>query len=174
MLAANKGFQSANLLLSSIFIGSIFLIVWEIKIYQKTFIPLKIPFLIWLLTGLLLTPILRKKLAVYLETNNILLQIVYSIMTCGGFLVSAFMLPNYYMANKETSVINKRIISTGSLGSSKGGCRQPFIIINYDGLDKQLVYYCGIKVDQYQSVDLTISKGFFGFDIVRSSELKKD
>lgn len=174
MPAANKAFQSANLLLASIFIGSIFLIVWEIKIYQKTFVPLKIPFLIWLLTGLILTPILRKTLAVYLETNNMILQLVYSIMTCGGLLVSAFMLPNYYMANKETSVINKRIISTGSLGSSKGGCRQPFIVINYDGLEKQLVYYCSTKVDQYQSVDLTISQGFFGFDIVRSSELKKD
>lgn len=169
----NPRFDSINLLLVILFIGTMALMVWEINIYQKTFIPLKIPFLIWLLTGFIFFLILKSRLAEYLETGNILIQTFYCLATFGGLSVSAFMLPNYYLADKEKFVVNERIILTGSLGSSKGQCRQPFIIINHDGLEKQLVYYCDTPVENFQSVDLTLSKGLFGFEVVINSEFKK-
>jgi hypothetical protein len=167
-------FNSINLLLTTLFIGSLVLTVWEIRIYQKTFIPLRIPLLIWLLTGLVFLPILRKTLATYLETVHLLLQMFYSLVTCGGLVVCAFMLSNYYLADKEIFVENERIISTGHLGSSRGHCQQPFIIIHHNDQEKQLVYYCDTPVEKYQSVDLTLSKGFLGFEIVRNTEFKND
>jgi hypothetical protein len=169
----NQRFDSINLLLGILFIGSLALLVWEISIYHKTFIPLKIPFLIWLLTGFIFFLILKSRLTEYLKTGNIFLQIFYCLVTFGGLSVSVFMLPNYYLADKEKFVVNEMIISTGSLGSSKGHCRQPFIIINHAGLEKQLVYYCDTPVEKYQSVDLTLSKGLFGFEVVITSEFKK-
>lgn len=166
-------FDSINLLLVILFIGSLTMMVWEIKIYQKTFVPFKIPFGIWFLTGLISIPILRKHAADYLETGNILLQSFYGFVTFGGISVSIFMLANFYLADKETFVVNESIISTGTLGTSKG-CRQPFIMVNHDGLEKQLVFYCGTPVDKFKSIDLTISKGLFGFEIVTNSEFKNE
>jgi len=166
-------FDSINLLLVILFIGSLSLMVWEIKIYQKAFVPLKIPFVIWLLTGLISIPILRKHATDYLETANILLQSFYGLVTFGGISVSIFMLSNFYFADNEKFVVNERIISTGTLGTSRG-CRQPFIIINHDGQEKQLVFYCGTPVEKYKSIDLTLSQGLFGFEIVTNSVFKID
>jgi hypothetical protein len=166
-------FTLVNGILGTLFIGSLLLTIWEIDIYQKTFIPLKIPFLIWVLTGLVLTPFMRRTLTIYFTTPFLFLQIVYNVVTWGGLVVTIFMLANYYLADKTTIAVNEKIISTGHLArGSRGHCEKPFIIINYNGQEKQLVYYCDIQVEKYNSVDLTIAKGFLGYDIITTSDLK--
>lgn len=166
-------FKLINGLLTSLFIGSLLLITWEINIYQKTFIIFKTPFLIWILTGFAFTPFMKRTLTIYFTTSFLPLQIIYNLVTWGGISVSAFILFNYYLAEKETIVTNKKILSTGHLArGSKGHCEQPYIIINYNGQEKQLIYYCGTQVENYKSVDLTIAKGFLGYDIVVQSNFR--
>ena len=166
-------FKLINGILATLFICSLLLTIWEINIYQKTFIPLKVPLLIWLLTGLAFTPFFKRILTIYFMTPYVFLQIVYNIVTWGGLFVSAFMLTNYYLSDKQVIVVNEKIFSTGHLArGSRGTCEQPYIIINYNGQEKQLVYYCGTQVELFKSVDLTISKGFLGYDIAKSSDLK--
>jgi hypothetical protein len=109
--------------------------------------------------------------SIYLMTTNLFLQMLYNIVTFGGLIISGFMLANFYFADKAETVINKKIISIGHL-NSLSGCGRSFIIINYNGQEKQLVYYCDTQVELYKTVYLTISQGLFGFDIVRKSEFK--
>ena len=166
-------FKIINGVLGTLFIGSLLLTMWEIDIYEKTFIPFKFPFLIWVLTGLAFTPFFKRILTIYFTTPFLFLQIVYNIVTWGGLFVSAFMFANYYLADKTTIVINEKIISTGHLArGSRGTCEKPFIIINYNGQEKQLVFYCDTQVELYKSVDLTIANGFLGYDIVKNFDLK--
>ena len=66
---------------------------------------------------------------------------------------------------------NEKIIVTGTMGTRY---RQPYIIINYHDNEKQLPYFYGMQIELYKSVDLTIAKGLFGFDILVKSELKTD
>jgi hypothetical protein len=164
-------FKFINGILAGLFIGSLTLTIWEVDVYEKTFIPLKIPLLVWIITGVVFTPFLRKKLSIYLMTTNLFLQMFYNIVTFGGLVISGFMLANFYFANKAETVINENIVSIGHL-NSRSNCGRPFIIIDYNGQKKQLVYYCDMKVELYKTVDLTISQGLFGFDIVRNSEFK--
>ncbi|TKK64088.1 hypothetical protein FC093_23325 [Ilyomonas limi] len=166
-------FKLFNGVLATFFFGSLLLTIREINIYEKTFIPFKIPFFIWVFTGLVFTPFFKRILTVYFTTPFLFLQIVYNIVTWGGLFVSAFMFANYYLADNKTIVINEKIISTGHLArGERGTCEEPFIIINYNGQEKQLVYYCDTQVEKYKSVDLTIAKGFLGYDIVTNSDLK--
>lgn len=168
-------FKLINGVLVTLFLGSLLLTIWEINVYQKTFIPFKVPFLIWILTGLAFTPFLKRTLTVYFTTPFLFLQIVYNVVTWGGLFVSAFILTNYYGAEKATTVVNEKILLTGHLAKGlKGHCEQPFIIINHNGAEKQLVYYCDTPVENYKSVDLTIAKGFWGYDIVVQSDFGTD
>ena len=57
--------KTVSTLLSILIIGALMLFTWEVNIYQHTFIPFKIPFAIWILTGLAVTPFLRKIHAIY-------------------------------------------------------------------------------------------------------------
>jgi len=166
-------FKLINGILATLFIGSLLLTIWEINIYQKTFIPFKVPCLIWILTGLAFTPFMKRTLAIYFSIPVLFFQIIYNVVTWGGLFGSAYILVNYYLAEKESIMINEKILSTGHLArGSKVHCEQPYIIINYNGQDKQLVYYCGTQVESYKSVDLTIAKGFWGYDNVVLSNFR--
>ncbi len=167
-------FNPIEIILFGLFIGSIALTIWEINIYQKTFVPLSVPLTMWVLPGLLTTPFLKRVLTVHLKAS-VFLQLFYNIVTWGGLVTFAFMWTNYNFPSKAKIEINEKIISVGHFAKGgKGRCGQPYIVINYKGQDKQLVYYCGVAVEHFKSVDLTISKGLFGFEIITKSELKTD
>jgi len=158
-----------------LFFGSLFLTIWEVSIYRNTFIPFLIPFLIWIFTGLIITPFLRKFLETYFLTPYLLLQIFFNIVTWGGIVLFIFMWTNYHFASKNTFIKNAEIISTGHFPRSKHDtCEQPYIIINYNGNEKQLVYLCNTQVELYKSVDLLVAKGLFSYDILVRSILKNN
>ena len=48
-------------LFGALILGCMLLIIWEINIFQKTFISLLIPLSLWLLTGILITVLSRGK-----------------------------------------------------------------------------------------------------------------
>lgn len=100
----------------------------------------------------------------------------YVLHTCmtGGFILFSFMATNFYFAdnqiNKRTFVINTK----GSLSGSKRhrSERKPYVLINYDGIEKQLIfsYSDTDKINSAKKVHLNIKKGFLGFDILESYE----
>ncbi|MFL9483159.1 hypothetical protein ACI6Q2_10320 [Chitinophagaceae bacterium LWZ2-11] len=160
--------------LGALIIISITLSICEVFIYRKTFIHFKIPFCIWIFMGLISSFFLKKVFIVYFDLRYLFLRLLYNIITCGGLMVTVFMWINYNFADKTTFIENEKIISTGHLSRGlKGSCNQPYIIINYQEFEKQLVYNCGADIELYKSVDLTIARGFLGFDVIVQSDLKK-
>ena len=86
----------------------------------------------------------------------------------------AFMWLNEHLCAKETRVVNEKILSTGHLAQRRNSCSQPYIEVVYKGQEKQLEFDCDTPVENYKSVDLTIARGLFGFDILLQSKLKAD
>ena len=160
-------------LFGALILGCILLIFWQIFIYEKTFIPLVIPLSVWLLTGIVITILSRGKF-IYQPTPSLFLQLLFNIIVWGGLALFSFMWGNYHFCNKTTSVIHEKIVSTGRLSGRNGSCEQPYVVVIYKGREKQLMFDCDTPVENFNGVDLTISKGLFGFDILVRSTLKTD
>jgi hypothetical protein len=55
---------------------------------------------------------------------------------------------NYHLSDTESTIFNETIIKTGHLARGRyGSCEQPYILVNYRALEKQLVFYCGNEVE---------------------------
>jgi hypothetical protein len=78
-------------LLGLLFLISIGLTIWQISIFRRTIIPVSIPLAIWALTGIILTPVLKRVLNIYILNPYspgylpIFWHLCYNIITGGGF-----------------------------------------------------------------------------------------
>ncbi|MEP7168412.1 MAG: hypothetical protein ABI855_03505 [Bacteroidota bacterium] len=155
-----------NSLLTVLFIGTLILTVVEIDIYRKTIIHWAIPTFIWLLTGLILTPLTSSFLKKYIDTNSFFLQLVFNVVTWGGLLIYGLMATNYYLPTDSSKTITTKIINTGHLAKGKNGCGEPYCEVVINRTVKQLVFPCDFNIEIYNDIDLTIKKGLWGFDII--------
>jgi hypothetical protein len=170
-------------IIAALFILGLILLVGEILIYRKTIIGLKIPLLIFLVPGFILTPIFYKKLN---EIDNgidnyhciikcFLHYVLHSCMT-GGILVFLFMATNFYFADKNITTRRFEIIRIDSLPGSKGhrSERKPYVVINYDGMEKELIFTYSeteqVKIAKF--VTLEVKKGLLGFDVLENYEVE--
>lgn len=149
------------------FIGTI-LIIFEINIYRETIIDYRIPLGIWILSGLLITPFTSKLLSKYFRIHSFFLQTVYNVMTWGSLFIYSFMAMNYYFTiGKERTVIVK-ILDTGNLAKGRRGCGNSYAEVIIEGSKKQLIFPCNYDLEDFTHFDLTIIKGFWGFDIIKN------
>jgi len=156
-----------NTLLTILFIGTIYLTVFETHIYRKTLIHWAIPTGIWFGTGLILTPLTSDFLSKHYSTSGFFLQLVFNVVTWGGLLITGLMMTNYYFLNDNPKQLTCKIISTGHLAKGRGGgCAEPYCEVVINGREKQIVFPCDIDIENFKYVDLTIKKGLFGFDII--------
>ena len=79
---------------------------------------------------------------------------------------------NYYFAHKNVEIQAIPILKKHIIGA--GSKRQPAIEIDYDGIEKQLVFYNGQQqqLDTSNQIIWKVKKGFFGFDIFSEIQLK--
>jgi hypothetical protein len=157
-----------NTVLTVLFFGSLCLTIWEIEIYHKTFIPVYIPVLLWIIPGLLSTPFLVKFLKDNYNIKSIFLQLFYNIVTWGGLMVFTFMTSNYFLAEKDIITKSVNIIETGHLAKGRYGCGESYVEIKYKGHLKQLIYPCDTDLENKIMVEIKIKKGKWGFDIITS------
>ncbi|MCO4293075.1 hypothetical protein NF867_09385, partial [Solitalea sp. MAHUQ-68] len=171
----SKGNKILDAAFYSFFLLGLILLIWEIYIYRQTIIDVKIPLLIWTVPGVFLTPLLYDKL------NNIdgrvghwILHYIGHTCSTGAILLFGFMASNLYMAdykkvNKQYSIIEK-----GSIPGSKGhrNERLPYVVINYEGLKKELIFSYSQTdiINTANNVNLTVRKGFWGFDVLEEYE----
>jgi hypothetical protein len=155
-----------NSLLTVLFIGALLLTVFEIHIYRKTLIHWAIPTLIWFSTGLIMTPLTSNFLKKHYSISSFFLQLVYNVVTWGGILIFTFMATNYYLPKDDPETISTKIITTGHLAKGVDGCGEPYCDIVVRNIKKQLVFPCDFDLENYQEIELTIRKGFLGFDII--------
>jgi hypothetical protein len=173
-------YQTISNGLGLLFFTALCLTVWEINIYRKTFISVRVPFVIWILPGIILYPFLIRVLDIYIFNRNapghlpIFWHFFYNIITWGGLSVFIFMWANYNFTNRQPQDILTKINSSGHLAEGTGGCGEPYIYITYKEQEKQLVFPCGTPIEGYSSVHLKIEKGLFGYEVIKDQSLKDE
>ncbi|SDF32829.1 hypothetical protein SAMN05216464_11614 [Mucilaginibacter pineti] len=162
-----------NTLFTLLFFTGLYLSVLEIELYRKTFIPLSIPLLIWILTGLFITPFFLKTLPDYLKTEIFIYQIAFNTITWGGIVTYLFMALNCYGARADNT--SATLIATGSGYLAKGryGCGEPYKEVYYSGLNKVLIFPCGTTIEETNTVTITLNKGLFNYDVIVDQKLSK-
>jgi hypothetical protein len=173
----SDGNKKLDRLVGFLFLLGLVLLVWEIFIYRRTIIELKIPLLIWLTPGVFLTPLLYKKMN-FIDGMKAHWTLHYILHTCmtGGVILFAFMASNFYFASNEIENKKFEIIGFGSLPGSKGhrSERKPYVMINYQGMEKQLIfsYLDTDKVNSSTKVNVAAKRGLWGFDILERYEVE--
>ena len=152
---------------------SIGLILWEITIYRLTFIPWGIPACIAIVTGVIMTPVLRKIIDGIFPGHSLMVQLLYNIVTWGGIVMFLFMWTNYQFAGSPHSKINAPFVKVDHLSRRRGvGEGQPYVTILYKGQEQHLLFDKGTNTDSCKSADLTLADGLFGYVVVVDKTLR--
>jgi hypothetical protein len=171
------------LVLFIIFIGSTFSILMGVGIYRETVVATRALALPVCLGAIGTALILFFFARVFLNAFFIL----FLSATIGGgntyFLTLYF---NKLFAASKTNTASFDIKRKGSLASGaittgrglRGGvaptriekCRSPYIIIDFNGIQKQLIFHCdyGRAIQTFQKVNLEYAEGFFGYPVIIS------
>jgi hypothetical protein len=168
--------------LKSNFLGGLFLVgllltIWEIYIYRVTFISVYFPLSIWVLTGLIMTPIFRRTFNVYCFNpytpgqTPMFFHYFFNIVSFGGILVFLLMWANQNFTNHSKRTITASIISRGHLANSRYGCGESYVTIDYMETEKDLIFPYWTKVESYSTVYVEVENGLFGFDIMTNKTL---
>jgi len=80
---------------------------------------------------------------------------------------------NQQLCQTDTITYTYTIERKGTLAKGRNGCNQPFAVINFEGLEKELIFNCNISEDfhKYSKIRLTYSKGLFGYNVIKESTL---
>lgn len=162
-----------NTILMLLFLGASILSVLSSGIYQMTIIDLKyLAFVICIgaITAFMIIRIRRKC------SYALIWQAFIALVIGGGFFVFGMLYLNQALADKVEMKGRFSITGKGTLGRGIGKsshCDQPYVVIDFNGTSKRLVFYCDYKetVKHAASVDITYSNGCFGFTILRSKQL---
>jgi hypothetical protein len=170
MLPSKKAITPTAIILQILLITGLVFLGFVVALYRKTFIDVKIPVAIWIGSGLLITPFIRKLLSTHGGSGNILYHCTYSIIVFGGLIVWSFMAINYYSRSINAKEEHLPILSRSSMTGSKHhrNERKPTVIVNYRGMQKDLVFDFKQTdlVNASDSVTLLIREGNLGFDVI--------
>ncbi|OCX54604.1 hypothetical protein BEL04_10255 [Mucilaginibacter sp. PPCGB 2223] len=165
------GFSWIKLTFRVLFFGAMLLTIKTIDIYRLTFTDPIIPGTVWLLTGLLLTPVLYRYLIEKINMTSWLLHIVFNTVTWGGILVAIPFFANYYFERGYPVTIQLQLKDKSNMAKGTAGCGNAVANVDYDKITKQLVFDCGINLNRANQVQLVIRKGILGYDVIIRQEL---
>jgi hypothetical protein len=80
---------------------------------------------------------------------------------------------NFYCADPTPESLSLIINDKGTLAKGRSGCGEPYVIVKHDNFEKQIILPCGTSTDGFKTIDLTLRKGLFGFDIIERETLSK-
>ena len=164
-------FKSDNAILFLLFFTSICLAVWAVNIYRLTIVDTSVLYIV----SAIGTVIAFLAIHFFIKSSYSKFWTVFvSIVIGTGTFYFGLLFLNQTFSGKEIMQEDFQIIKTGTLGRSRSTrCFQPYAIIDFHGTEKQLVFYCDFEETMKKSskVSLAYSKGFFGFDIIKSKQL---
>lgn len=167
-----------NSILGALFVCGIMLTVIEIDIYRLTFIHVEILIAIWIISGVIVTPIFRNFFNIYFNQSPreipIVFHVLYNIPTFGGIVIFLFMWTNYHYAKDDVKTITRPIQSSGWYANTRRGCGSAYAYIQYQDLKKELIFPCRTEIKKYDVIYIETAKGFWGFDIILSRSLLKN
>ncbi|MDO6432788.1 hypothetical protein Q4E93_19430 [Flavitalea sp. BT771] len=155
-----------NLLFAIITFTAMLLTVWEMTIYQKTFISFGLAFGIWILPGIITTPLLNKFVLTLSPAASLPTQFAYNTVTWGGLVLFFFMWSNKTFADAKEYKVDASIVSRGHMTDRNRSCKRPYVVIKYNEVEKRLVYSCTTNEKAYSYVELAVARGLFGFDVL--------
>lgn len=164
-------FQTGDTILTILFFVSIGLTIWGIDIYRQTIIETKFLFAaiaFGIIIGFAVLSFFVK------SSYSTIWTFLIKAAIGAGIFYFAFLFINQQFADKELLTEQFQIVKKGTFGRGKSSrCFQPYVIIDFYGIEKQLVFYCDYAdtVKHSTKVNLTYSKGTFGFDIIKSKQL---
>lgn len=163
--------QKGDAILTVLFFTSMGLLVWAINIYRMTIIETKYLFSIVLFGILFAIAVLSWAVK---SSYSTFWTVVIKSGIGGGLFYFFFLFINQKFADTDFQTEQFLIIEKGTLGKgTKSTCGNPFVYIDFYGIKKQLVFYCGFaeSVRTSKKVNLTFSNGALGFTILRSKQL---
>src|ERR1700709_763363 len=119
------------------FVGLI-LMIFEVRLYQKTIIPAKDVLILIFFVSIIFFFIIKKKYKNTYQTKNSFYAFAQATASFGFIACYIFMALNFYLADSKIEVKSFSILSKHTIGSKYP---QPAIEINYEGIEKQLVFY---------------------------------
>jgi hypothetical protein len=170
--------KTANLIYGIPFFAGLILQIIAIDLFRLTFISTTISVGLYLFSGLIGFLVLWRKLKGTFKYKllDVIVALTFCIVSIGGTLTFLFLAANYYPVKSKPVKHIFPIVKTGTLGRTiSSGCAEPFAAVEKDGLLKEIVFTCNLpeNISSYKSVDLAISKGALGFDIIRDKQLIK-
>lgn len=150
------------------------LMLWEVDIFRQTFISFLIPLSIFIIGGLLLFFLLRKKITYYKkrqETFGTFWLALHGTVVFGGITMFLFMALNFYVPSPDnkTETLNLKVIKSGRFGGK--GTKNPYLIVDYHGFEKQLIFPYNTNTENNGFLQVSLTKGLFGFSIVRETHI---
>lgn len=163
--------NKSDLILQILFLLCVGLAIWGITIYRSTIIDTKYLFVITTIGTFAAFRLIKKTLR---SSYSNFWTFVASIGIGGGLFYFGILFINQQFADKESFSEQFVILKTGTLGRGKNSsCSQPYVIIDFNGTEKELVFYCDYSeiIKHSKKVALTYSKGAFGFNVIKSKQL---
>ena len=170
-LKRKPNFKTEDTILVILFLSSIGLTIWAIGIYRMTIIDTKYLFGASTLGAIIAFAIIFFRHRIF---YSIFWSFIINIAIGGGLFYFGLLFLNQVFAHEEYLTEEFQIIKTGNLGrGGKSRCFQPYAVIDFHGTQKHLVFYCDYEktIKNYSKVKLIYSKGFFGFDMIKSKQL---
>ncbi len=164
-------------LLGGMFLVGLILTIWEINIYRVTLISPNLLLAIWISTGLIATPLMKKTFNIYCFNpvspgrTPIFFHILSNTVSFGGVLIFLFMWTNQNFTNHIKNIITANVILYGRLAKSKNSCGEPYVHISYKNKEKELVFPCGTEIEKYSRVYIEVERGILGFDVITNKTL---
>ncbi len=146
------------------------LCVWGINIYRLTIIDSRFLFYTMVVGALISCSLI----ILFLKSSYSKFWIFVTSIAIGcGPSYFGLLYINQKFSDKNFTSGEFQIIKTGTLGSSRGRCHQPYAIIDFYGKQKEVIFYCEYEstIENYSRVKLSYSRGLFGFDVINSKEL---
>lgn len=156
------------------FIGLV-LLCFEIYLYRNTFISWTIPFITFLISGLIAFFIDKARYQRTYNNPGWFFALFQNLFSWGSLACFLFMAGNFYLASPAASNYRLAIADRSSINGGGGNHYNqiPTVYINYFGLSKELVTN-GLKkdsIDKADSVSITTKRGLLGFDIIVKYQL---
>jgi hypothetical protein len=153
-------------------IAGFLLIMLEVGIYRKTMIPLRPIIVVISLTSIFTFLLIKNDYRDIYQKKSFFFPFFQSAVSFGFIACYIFVASNFYFTSSSDPLLRSfPILTKHTIGTRSP---QPAIEINYEGIEKQLVFYTEEQnaVDTAKYVLLTIKKGLFGYDIFSDVQLK--
>lgn len=155
-------------------IGFFLLMLWEVDLYRQTLVSVWTLVAIYIVGGSISFFVLRSKMRNYkrrVKEYGLSWTILAGIFFSGGIVLTLVMTLNYYIpSGTESETVYLKVLKTGRF-SDRHGPGAPYTIVDYNGLEKQLVFDYATEVGNSTFVKASLMKGIFGFRTVQRMHL---